>query len=42
MLPSRDLPAYGRGVFWPKPNMPGASLVGASDHRLVWVDVGAS
>jgi hypothetical protein len=26
-------------VFWPPPDAAGASLVEASDHRLVWVDV---
>jgi len=40
-LPSRELHLLGSGVFWPPPQHPGADLVGASDHRLVWVDVGA-
>ena len=28
------------GVFWPLPGQPGADLVGCSDHRLVWIDLG--
>lgn len=28
------------GVFWPKPGEPGAEAAEASDHRLVWVDLG--
>jgi len=40
-LPSRALAVLGSGVFWPPPQHPGADLASASDHRLVWVDVGA-
>ncbi len=25
------------GIFWPKPGEPGSELIGASDHRLVWI-----
>jgi endonuclease/exonuclease/phosphatase family metal-dependent hydrolase len=38
-LPSRTLRVARAGVFWPLAREPGAELVGASDHRLVWVDV---
>ncbi|MCA8977489.1 MAG: endonuclease/exonuclease/phosphatase family protein [Planctomycetes bacterium] len=40
VLPSRDLGEHGALVFWPLPHEAGADLVSASDHRLVWVDVG--
>lgn len=39
VLPSTSLQVIDSGVFWPAPGEPGASLVTASDHRLVWVDV---
>ncbi|MFH5822331.1 endonuclease/exonuclease/phosphatase family protein [Georgenia sp. AZ-5] len=44
VLPSRNLPVFGSGVFWPEQGEPGAELTGAypfptSDHRLVWVDL---
>lgn len=39
VLPSRTLEVVDAGVFWPAPGEPGAELVGASDHRLVWIDV---
>lgn len=38
-LPSKTLQTVGSGVFWPEPNQPGSDLVGASDHRLVWIDI---
>lgn len=38
-LPSTGFSLQGSGVFWPAPGMPGADLVEASDHRLVWVDL---
>jgi 3-phytase/alkaline phosphatase D len=38
-LPSKTLQIKKSGVFWPKPGQPGADLVKASDHRLVWVDI---
>ncbi len=41
VLPSRSLPSFGCGVFWPQKGQPGAAWLGASDHRLVWVDVEA-
>ena len=39
-LPSRQLKVLGSGVFWPADGTPGADWVSASDHRLVWVDIG--
>ncbi len=39
-LPSRSLHCADSGVYWPTNREPGAQLVVASDHRLVWVDVG--
>jgi endonuclease/exonuclease/phosphatase family metal-dependent hydrolase len=43
VLPSIDLRVVGSGVFWPASTDPLRPLVGppdgASDHRLVWVDV---
>lgn len=38
-LPSKTLRIIKSGVFWPQPGDPGADLVGATDHRLVWIDV---
>lgn len=38
-LPSKELTVLGQGVHWPASGSPGADEVGASDHRLVWVDV---
>ncbi len=38
-LPSVGFTLAGSGVFWPRPGTPGAELVDASDHRLVWVDL---
>lgn len=38
-LPSKTLTIRKSGVFWPKPGQPGADLVNASDHRMVWVDI---
>ena len=38
-LPSRKLEIKQSGVFWPKPGEPGADLVTASDHRMIWVDI---
>lgn len=38
-LPSDSLQVTDSGVFWPKPDQPGGDLVGASDHRLVWIDI---
>ena len=39
-LPSRSLHFAGSQVYWPTNQEPGAALVGATDHRLVWIDVG--
>ena len=39
VAPSRNLKVVGSGVFWPESGKPGAKLVKASDHRLVWIDV---
>jgi endonuclease/exonuclease/phosphatase family metal-dependent hydrolase len=39
VLPSRSLRVVRAGVFWPASREPGAALVDASDHRLVWVDL---
>ena len=38
-LPSATLQLKQSGVFWPLPDQPGAELVEASDHRLVWIDI---
>ncbi len=39
VLPSRTLQVLNGGVFWPPRREPLHGLVGASDHRLVWVDL---
>lgn len=43
ILPARELSVHASGVFWPLPDAAEAALVygpnGASDHRLVWVDL---
>jgi hypothetical protein len=40
LLPSRSLKIVASGVLWPAPDDPLArSIVAASDHRLVWVDL---
>ena len=39
VLPSRDLPVRGGGIFWPANGEPGSELLDASDHHLVWLDV---
>lgn len=39
VVPSKSLSVVGSGVFWPKPDEPGAKAAQASDHRLVWIDV---
>ncbi|MEL7497366.1 MAG: endonuclease/exonuclease/phosphatase family protein [Planctomycetota bacterium] len=38
-LPSKNLELIQAGVFWPKPGEPGAKLINASDHRMVWIDL---
>ena len=39
VLPSVGLEITGAGVFWPAEGEPGADLIDASDHRLVWFDI---
>ena len=39
LLPSANMKVTGCGVFWPAKGEPGHDLVGASDHRLVWMDI---
>jgi endonuclease/exonuclease/phosphatase family metal-dependent hydrolase len=39
VLPSKTLSIVASGVFWPLEGEPGADLVEASDHRMVWVDL---
>jgi hypothetical protein len=39
VLPSRDLPVRGGGIFWPATGQPGSELLDASDHHLVWLDI---
>ncbi|MDH3296408.1 MAG: endonuclease/exonuclease/phosphatase family protein, partial [Acidimicrobiia bacterium] len=39
VLPRNNLRIEASGVFWPLSDDPLFSLIGASDHRLVWVDV---
>ncbi|MEZ5459532.1 MAG: hypothetical protein R3E65_09560 [Steroidobacteraceae bacterium] len=41
VLPSRDLVVCASGVYWPaEPDAAAAAALAATDHRLVWVDVG--
>ena len=39
VLPSATLRHADAGVYWPKPDETTYDLLGASDHRLVWVDI---
>lgn len=39
VLPSKGLKVLKSGVFWPKVSDPSSSLIKATDHRLVWVDL---
>lgn len=39
VLPSVTLKTISSGIFWPAAGQPGADLVTASDHRLVWINV---
>jgi len=39
VLPSRNLHIESAGVFWPRKDQPAATLLDASDHRLVWLDI---
>ena len=38
-LPSKTLILKKCGVYWPETNRPGANLVKATDHRMVWIDL---
>jgi len=40
VLPSRGFKVLDTGVFWPAPGEPGAEWIEASDHRLVWIQLG--
>lgn len=42
VLPSVGFRITGSGVFWPTAGQPGADWVGASDHRMVWMDLDLS
>jgi endonuclease/exonuclease/phosphatase family metal-dependent hydrolase len=39
VLPRRNMKIAAAAVFWPLMSDPLFALVGASDHRLVWIDV---
>jgi endonuclease/exonuclease/phosphatase family metal-dependent hydrolase len=39
LLPSVALRVVDSGVLWPSPGSADAALVGASDHRTVWIDL---
>jgi hypothetical protein len=39
VLPRRNLPITGSGVFWPTTQQDGHELIDASDHRPVWIDL---
>lgn len=39
VLPSTSVRVVDSGVYWPMSTDPGAHLLDASDHRLVWIDV---
>lgn len=39
-LPSVGFTLIDQGVFWPKHGEPGSDWVTASDHRMVWVELG--
>jgi len=41
VLVARTLRTFGNGVHWPPAREPASRRIDASDHRLVWVDVGA-
>ncbi len=40
VLPSNNLRVRAGGVFWPGQGSPATSIVEASDHYLVWLDLG--
>ncbi len=39
VLPSQGLEVSDSGVFWPAAGEVGAEWIGASDHRMVWLDL---
>ena len=39
VLPSDNLKVVDGGVFWPAGDTPGATIIDASDHHLVWLDL---
>ncbi len=39
VLPTREIRVIDGGVFWPVAGEPGAEAIGATDHRLVWLDL---
>ena len=40
VMPSANQVVFATGVFWPAADEPDADLVDASDHRMVWADIG--
>ena len=40
VLPSTGLTVRASGVFWPKPGEIGADWIDASDHHMIWLDLG--
>jgi 3-phytase len=40
VLPSMGLKHLGGGVFWPTADEPGHAWLDATDHHLVWLDLG--
>jgi endonuclease/exonuclease/phosphatase family metal-dependent hydrolase len=40
VLPSTGFRVLGTGVFWPVPGAEGAEWIGATDHHMVYVDLG--
>jgi hypothetical protein len=39
VLPSYGLRVLGSGVFWPVVGEKGSEWIGATDHRMVWMDL---
>ncbi|WP_197526914.1 endonuclease/exonuclease/phosphatase family protein [Pirellulimonas nuda] len=39
VLPTRGIRVIDGGVYWPVAGEPGAEAIGATDHRLVWLDL---
>jgi len=40
VLPSTDLRIKANGIFWPTPDQQGADWIDATDHHMVWYDLG--